>query len=249
MADHYGISQERNKATAPTSVDSIQNTKFLEIVGKDANADEIIYEMDGATAIKMPCLKLNNRLEKEKNYFFNISIKQNKELSQSYDVYFAEREYNEIKKKQFVKRLFISAGTEWITIPFIGHTEFNTCDTIVLKKNFIEKITPIIVYQEISLIKNILKEDEEILKLGLLAENRESMFCINENEIHTNQNGIFELNNPKIKINFFSAAAPATPGSGKDLSTVTASESWTGADGKQRQMNNFVLDYMYKKLS
>ena len=134
------------------------------------------------------------------------------------------REYDNpnpsVNKEQYIKTITIpkwkeeasvsGLSHEWECIELFFNPAKDNFNTIVfeLNRDAIEftglKTYPKIIYSEIAELKNLsLVADKEIIKFGLQAKPN-FLFCLNNEEMRVSSNGIYELRNTAIPIDFLS---------------------------------------------
>ena len=215
-------------------------------------------------------LKSNVSFEASKNYYFHSKIRRMNE-TQVFHIYLAnvtKTDNNTILlagEQQFLKTITVQGGTDtdWVDMelifaPFIN---FNTImfklQRSIVDYNLDTCRYPTIIYQELSIINNLLSSFSNVQSLYKLGVQSRPGFlmCINGEEIRTGRSGIYELKDGFIMINFFSAVAAAEdPVELKDEltklpSTLNNSSCVCLFDkNKTRTIDNFSLDYVYKNI-
>lgn len=156
-------------------------------------------------------------------------------------------------------------GGLFVDVDFM-FTPIATFDSILfdlqrISADYISPREPVIGYQEVSKINDIITNESmininsSIIKLGVQSRPG-LMLCINGEEIHLPRSGIYELKNGIILVNFLSVVAPGadhelTPGGKSAIeqwmdSNPTQSQTFT-AQAKTRVIDSFTIDYMYSE--
>ena len=165
---------------------------------------------------------------------------------------------------------------QWVDIEFT-FTPLSDFDTVLFElKRIAEDYTTeggrysVLIYEEISEINNLitsgrltdidLRKTSELLKIGVQSHPG-FLMCINGEEIRINRTGIYEIKNGLILIPFFSVVAGAkeTTDALKDAKDAVQEardhgESYKDIGStsildkpKTREIDNFILDYLYKE--
>ena len=165
-------------------------------------------------------------------------------MAQSFDIKLVKK--NE-QKAQFIKKINIAAissdpGSAFADVEFI-FTAAADFDAIVfeLARTAGGTITPIIVYQELSTIGNILNGDIAV-KMGIQSKPG-LLMCINGQEIRIGKTGIYEMRNGVVKATQFSVVSPALD----ELYPEYIDQSMClFHNNKYRSITPFTLDYIYE---
>lgn len=203
------------------------------------------------------------------NYYFHGKIKRTDDI-QIFYIYLVtasavetDSSYKlETETEQYLKTITVQRGTGWADIEFI-FTPLVDCNTILFKlqRTVVDYNPdtcryPTIIYQELSLIKNLLSElnIKSFYKIGVQSRPG-FLMCINGEEIRTSKSGIYELRNGFIKTTFFSAVAAAKDSA--QLKTLMSTlQEGTSIKTESvclfstevvRDIDNFSLDYMYQE--
>ena len=122
-------------------------------------------------------------------------------------------------------------------------------------------------YEELSVINNIIsklnlaEEGYPLIKIGVQSHPG-MLMCINGQPIIVGKSGIYEIRNGIIKVNTFSVVAPAKE-TEVDIEALQERLANMGENPdpeyttsvclfdkpKEREINSFILDYMYDKES
>lgn len=199
-------------------------------------------------------------LEASKSYYFHGKIKKSVD-PQIFYIYLVNREdLTATSNQQYIKTITVPGGQGWADIEFI-FSPLTTFNTILFKLQRVESDYtggyryPTIVYQELSLINNLLPvlDVKALYKMGIQSRPG-FLMCINGEEIRTNRNGIYELRDGFILVTFLSAVAAAKDPS--DLQERLASLSPSTENhissiclftvNVDRKIDKFSLDYIYE---
>ena len=211
---------------------------------------------------KNECVVLQESLVASNNYYFHGKIKRIDSLQIFYIYLVNENDTSLEPKQQYLKTVIIQPGTGWADIEFI-FSPFIAFNTILFKlqrdvTDYSNPRYPVIVYQELSLINNLLSSENisSCYKIGVQSRPG-FLMCINGEEIRTGKSGIYELKNGFISITFFSAVAAA-----KDPDNLNEILNDTPIPGSEiigskcifetvsdRIIDSFSLDYMYGEIS
>lgn len=223
--------------------------------------DECVYITD---ANREP---IQGGFQKGVNYYFHGKIKR-LSTTQTFDIRLEDKGSQSDGKTQFIKTIDILAGqnSDWVDVEFI-FTPVANFDLMLfelrrIKEDYTESTTryPIIIYQELSIINNILPGiglKEPLLKIGVQSHPG-LMMCINGEQIYIGKTGVYEIRNGIIKINSFSVVNAADEIEnnlfdiqnhlaryGAKIGNYTSSICLFSAD-KTRTIDAFTLDYMYE---
>lgn len=166
------------------------------------------------------CCYVSSGFSIAKNYYFHGKIK--RMLSpQTFTIKLVN--YNQEGRtdvvEQYIKTIAIGGGDlhEWVDIEFI-FTPLVVFDTILFElqrtvEDYRDEIRyPIIIYQELSQIENLISTKigigTQLIKIGVQSHPG-LMMCINGEEIHTPRSGVYELKNGVILVSFFSIVTAA----------------------------------------
>ena len=241
---------------------AVDNTNFLSLITagtarvKSASSEGSI---GSETFFEDECVQLTGeRFEAGNHYYFHGKIKR---MNSNQRLYIKMINYDDDENvEQYIKTIYITKGnpSEWIDVEFMFSPiiEFDSL-LFELQRESSDYIDPrkvIIAYEEVSLIKNIVKNGSMIgaanalIKLGVQSRPG-LLMCIEGEEIHTPRSGIYELKNGLILINFLSIVSPA-----KELGTEM--ETWMNSDptesrcffgtSKERTIDSFTIDYIYQ---
>ena len=206
---------------------------------------------------------MENKLEASKNYYFHGKIKQKADV-QIFYVYLVEKDNTSTEaNEQYLKTITVPSGDKWTDVEFI-FTPMMGFDTILFRlQRTVMDYTPstcrypVIIYQELSVINNLLKEKldlDMLYKIGVQSRPG-FLMCINGEEIRIGRSGIYELRNGFVFITFFSAVSAAKdPSNLQDLMNRLPEGSSSKIDSQcifntatNRDIDNFSLDYVYKE--
>lgn len=223
--------------------------------------------------IQIPSLMLNTN-----NYYFHGKIKRMR-TDQTFYIKLVNYDSNEIE--QYLKAITVGAGdpNDWVDIELV-FTPYINFDCILFDlqrtiSDYAEEVRyPIIIYEELSLVNNLIVrkigDGVKLIKLGVQSRPG-LLLCINGEEIRVAKNGIYELKNGVITVNFFSvisAADEATTIMETTMSSINT--AWNAADAlptareresaksaigsrsllntnKKRVIDSFTLDYLYRE--
>ncbi|MBQ8206354.1 MAG: hypothetical protein IJZ77_02735 [Bacilli bacterium] len=195
------------------------------------------------------------------NYYFHGKIKRTSDI-QIFYIYLINKDDVSLEaNQQYLKTITVQSGTGWSDVEFM-FTPLINFNTILFKlqRTAIDYNPdtcryPTIIYQELSLIKNLLVNlnVESLYKIGVQSRPG-FLMCINGEEIRTGKSGIYELRNGFIKVTFFSAVSAADEtaelknlmetlpdGSSSKIESVCLFSS-----NVARIIDNFSLDYVYE---
>lgn len=230
------------------------------------------------------CVKLPESLKVDTHYYLHSKVRRTNsdQVFYIYLVNYNDANKGKNEKTQFVKTVTVKGGpiTEWVDLEF-QFTPILSFDCILFQlQRTIDDYTsgntryPVIVYEELSIINNMLYSkvsiDASLLKIGVQSRPG-LMMCINGQEIRTGRTGVYEVRNGTVAVEFFSVifAADEKPTleynetyknltleeylykiSEYEKDPVTDIHSTTSrcifANPKTRDMSGFTLDYMYK---
>lgn len=210
-------------------------------------------------------VELLQAVEPGKYYYFHSQIKRLDNSDQTFYLYLVNKNENDVSSQtQFLKMITIQKGNGWVDLEFI-FTPYKSFNHILfqLERTAIdyEESTcryPIIIYQELSEINNLLTtlESQSLYKIGIQSRPG-FLMCINGEEIRTGRSGIYELKNGFISVNFFSAVAAANPTKDvesaiKGLTSMVADKNTIQSQclfssNVERIIDNFSLDYIYEQ--
>ena len=230
------------------------------------------------------CIQINNGLSTNNNYYFHGKIKR---MVSDQVFYVKLIKYNndsqEDTLEQYIKTITVTKGdpNDWLDVEFIFTPYSDTFDTILFELQRtvddyrVEVRQPILIYEEISLINNIIYSKImagiSLIKMGIQSHPG-LLMCINGEEIRISRTGIYEIKNGIILINFFSVVAGADEDN-KNLIPGLISEinaAWEAAElipdveerqaakaaigsrcifnsNKTRTIDSFSMDYMYQE--
>lgn len=193
------------------------------------------------SSIKDECIYVI--LSKSKSYYFHGQIKRTSTV-QNFNIKLVKKD--DASKSQFVKKITVAAlagsVSEWADIEFI-FTPAADFDAIVFElARTVDSVTPIIVYQELSSIGNILGGDIAV-KIGVQSKPG-LLMCINGQEIRIGRSGIYELRNGIVKGTQFSVVSPAIDEFYPELINESVC---LFSNNKYRSITPFTLDYIYEE--
>lgn len=220
---------------------------------KKGDDDEGVTSSGNYNPFEEQCVKVTDGLTKGEKYYFKAKIKRLPQEQIFYIKLFSSLQQDD--KEQYIKTITIQGGSEkeWVNVEFIFSPLLDTFDSILfqLKREPYDYVpsttrTPIIYYQELSIINNIItlfaQENTELIKIGVQALPG-TMLCINGEEIHIGKTGIYELKNKFITTSFFSVVKGSID---TEDNYSSLSSSLCGFDKpKNRTIDFFILDYMY----
>ena len=225
-----------------------------EVLKKAQPLDTNIFG-EGMDPFQDECIKILGGMQKNINYYFHGKIKRMK-TKQSFDIKLINYDDNK-SDEQYIKTIDIQPMqdglNEWYDIEFI-FTPAANFDTILFELDRIkidftgESRVPVILYQELSLINNLITSqigEVELLKIGAQARPG-LLMCINGEEIRIGRTGIYEIKNGIINITFFSVCAAADEKEEIDLNQIDTSKCIFDTQ-KVRTIDAFTLDYMYER--
>lgn len=229
------------------------------------------------------CIQIPDSLGSNNNYYFHGKIKR---MTSEQVFYIKLINYSgtsqEDEYEQYIKTVTVAKGdpNDWVDVEFV-FTPYKTFDTILFElqrtvEDYREEVRcPIIIYEELSIINNIipniLQPGIELIKIGIQSRPG-LLMCINGEEIRTCRNGIYELKNGLILINFFSIVAGAVETTSVVTNTMNEINAlWAAAEQiedvkereaakraigsrcffdstKNRIIDSFTLDYMYQEV-
>lgn len=275
MADNYNyyINQYQQKADEEVGVEhSAYFTDFLKTKAStiETSLDINVSAIDEQDFIfTEQCLKLDDGFfQIENNYFLHTKIKR-LSSAQTFDVYLINGDdtnnFNECEK-QFIKKITIKNSDKensWVDFSCIFSPLKSNFNTIVFKlartvEDFTKIRVPIIVYEELCVIKNMLNDRdmisaENLIKIGVQSHPG-ALLCINGEEITVGKTGIYELRPGNILIDFLGYVVPTI----YNIDLNTFSESISIFDDtnfdfsyirgtSNRIINPTLIDYIYKE--
>ncbi len=180
-------------------------------------------------------------LSKGASYYFHGQIRR-EAMAQSFNIKLVKKDDS---KAQYIKKINVAATTEnfeYADVEFI-FTAAADFDAIVFELNrTANSVTPVIIYQELSVIGNILNGDIAV-KIGVQSKPG-LLMCINGQEIRVGKSGIYETRSNVVKVTQFSIVTPALEAE-RILETVTSSVCIFSLK-KFRSITPFTLDYLYE---
>lgn len=246
--------------------DYISEIKDGTISKVSINTSSVGGEQGGTISFEDTCIILNNtRLTSDKTYYLNCKFKTMVDSEQTF--YLVLLDSSGINEQQFIESFTIKRGnSDFIDMSFIFQP-FTGYDTICFElirqwQDYNIPRVPVIVFNELSEIKNIIKtknlgNKSEFLKIGIQSRPYVDM-AINGEGIKMGKTGIYELREDDIKITSFSLFKRAE-------NTLTEEEFATGkkkeedlfintkesiclfSHEKEREIIDFSLDYIYEK--
>jgi hypothetical protein len=219
-----------------------------------------------------------------KNYYFHGKIKR---MTSDQTFYVKLVNYDDESSEsveQYIKTVTVAKGdpNDWVNVEFI-FTPLVIFDTLLFElqrtvEDYREEVRyPIIIYEEISEINNIIprriSDGVELIKIGVQSHPG-LLMCINGEEIRTNRSGIYELKNGIMLVSFFSVVAGAAETTSSMTDTMNAiNVAWEQAEAlstaaqreaakraiydnyqinfiatsKKRSIDSFTMDYMYRE--
>lgn len=298
----YILNQFNQPMTKDMSASDDKNKKYMEVIlGGTAKRKKNASD-SGVSGVSLKpffdeCVQFDSALAAGTNYYFHAKIKRmnSNQIFYIYLCNYAEEAGVE-NKKQYLKTITVQSGmnTEWVDFEliFTPLLQFD-CILFELQRN-IEDITvkengvdengkiiyervsvryPVIVYEELSLIKNIIPNKTNYIKIGVQSHPG-LMMCINGEEIHVGRTGTYEVRNGIITVEFFSVVKAAiedynggTPLELPDgtratieqylnylanLAPVETADATNSKcifrNSKLRSIDAFTLDYMYEEV-
>lgn len=197
------------------------------------------------------CVKISNRkLEKGVNYYFHGKIKRMSSV-QSFDVKLVNYENITSNVVQWVKKIVVQSGDEndIVDIEFI-FTPAADFDTILFEMVRTSADTPnqrqaTIIYEELSIINNILPEKRKVLHIGVQSQ-PSILLCVNGQEMRVGRSGMYELNHPSLYITKFSVVHPLTFLQVSWNEITSSICLFRNAAASNRTIPAFTLDYQYE---
>ena len=195
------------------------------------------------SSIKDECVYVS--LSKGTSYYFHGQIKRSG-VAQSFNIKLVKRN-DTTGKSQFVKKITVAAvgsdpELEFADVEFV-FTAAADFDAIVFELARVAGgvTEPVIVYQELSSIGNILGRDIAV-KMGIQSKPG-LLMCINGQEIRIGRSGIYELRNGVVKGTQFSVISPAEE---ESYPNVIVKSTCLFDSNKYRSITPFTLDYVYE---
>ena len=269
--------------------------RFIEVVNSDIQAKPYKIstssdsEDNGISTIDRTekCIKLmggsgTNSFDSTTIYYLHAKIKR---LNSNMTIYVKlANTANKNSPTQYLRTINIKGGntSEWYDFEIIFKPIASDFDCIVFQlQRTNEDYTAdgyrnlVILYEELSIVQNFKANltENNIIKLGVQSRPG-LLMCINGQEIHVGRNGIYEIRNGIVYVDFFSIikAAEEEEGpieglyhrgenledlldsiaSGTKKSDISADDSEdTDSDcifnhSKKRTINTFTIDYMYE---
>lgn len=224
---NYRISQYNY---SPNSLEPDSDKKFMSVIDSsdiwkaakintliDSNSNVIL----GATNTE-ECVKFEHgkALNSENIYYLHAKIKR---MTSDMTIYVQLANYNSTpaqRTTQYLQTINIQRGnnSEWYDFEIIFKPLTDNFDCIVFQlQRTVADFSgdgyrvPIILYEELSIIKNFKTNltDNRIIKMGIQARPG-ILMCINGQEIHIGKNGIYEIRNGIIYVDYFSIVKAAT---------------------------------------
>lgn len=207
----------------PTSLSSTENYMSLYMDGyADRRQDPIDSGVTGDTEdpFEDECVRMYDSFVAGSSYYFHAKIKR-MTSAQKFYIYLVNYENadEEEVKTQYLKTIEVQAGDplEWVDFETV-FTPLLSFDCILFKLQRtindyrVETRYPSIVYEELSLIHNIIETKIQnglnFVKMGVQARPGLTM-CINNEEIHVGRSGIYEVRNGAVLVDFFSVVTAA----------------------------------------
>ena len=229
------------------------------------------------------CVQVPASLLPTNNYYFHGKIKRMTSDQTFYIklVNFNTESSSEDEYDQYIKTINIAKGdpNDWVDVEFIFNP-YKTFDTIMFELQRtvedyrIEVRYPIIIYEELSIINNIIpvaiQSGIDLIKIGVQSRPG-LLMCINGEEIRTCRTGIYELKNGIMLVSFFSVVAGGEENTSiVDTMKEEINEAWEAAEAipdvderqaakaaigsrclfnssKTRTIDSFTLDYLYRE--
>jgi len=273
----YIINQFNQPFIKDIDADSADSTIYMTLIKNGAAAQRQSAVDSGVSGESSSpfydeCVKILDPLEPGINYYFHGKIKR-LNSDQIFYIYLVNYEDSQ-SKMQYIKTITIQGGdeSEWVDLEFTFNpllSSFN-CILFQLQRTVedyrTEARTPIIIYEELSKINNMISskigENIKLLKIGVQSHPG-LMMCLNGEEIHVGKTGIYEVRNGVITVNFLSFLFVGIEKienvnliAGADGDTLTSFEEYLTAVSasqcifdtpKIRNIDAFTLDYMYKE--
>ena len=253
--------------------DSVSN--YIELI-KEGNVSSLVIDAasnTGGMTFSDSCVILpTQRLNPESSYYFHGKVKLNASSSQNFHIILLDStetgDGSSVKKQQYIKSVNFPMGEEvFIDIEFIFQP-FTTFDTICfeLVRQQVDYSgsprQPIIIYEELSEIKNLIEtrylgNKNPLKKIGVQTRPN-ALMSINGEEIRVGMSGIYELREDTIPIKSFSLFSPSynvLTDSEKDQGMQDVSDLYKNATQsiclfgheKEREIIPFSLDYVYEE--
>lgn len=250
----YGIAQYISKNENPNI--------FMTPVGEGvANT----VKMNAESAFSNPCVKITSDLGYE-NYYFHAQIKR-MTSNQVFKIKLINYEAPE-ENSQYIKTVTVEEGktSEWVDVELIFHPalQFNTI-VFELQRTEQDYTSPryaSVLFLELSKINNLISQNKlkasSLLRIGVQA-NPGFLMCINNEEIRVGKSRIYEIPKGEIEVVFFSAVSGYAVPAGT-ITSLRANADRNKIKGGycgfsnvvaldlQRNIQPFVLDYLYKEV-
>ena len=239
--------------------------------------------MGNADLFDNECVQVPAALLSTNNYYFHGKVKR---MTSDQTFYIKLINYDttsstEDEYEQYIKTINIAKGdpNDWVDVEFIFNP-YKTFDTIMFELQRtvedyrIEVRFPIIIYEELSIINNIIptviQSGINLIKIGVQSRPG-LLMCINGEEIRTCRSGIYELKNGVMLVSFFSVVAGGTESTSVVINTIAEiNAAWEAAEAipdvderqaakaaigsrclfnsnKTRIIDSFTLDYLYRE--
>lgn len=226
----------------------------------------ISSEAEGGTGFKEECLIFNNNFLNNTIYYFHGQIKKIID-KQVFNVQLMNDE--DFSEVQLIKNLTVDGGASgWVDVEFIFKPvkNFNRLAFILNRtvKDYYQDETrfPVIIYQELSRVNNILNSvsnGRPLIKMGIQSEPG-LITAINGEEIRLGRSGVYEFRNGLLQINSFSVVSPGTMGVNMDSIKADIDAAYPTTDLEttnlsvclfdkvsSRDLTDFSLDYIYEE--
>ena len=230
------------------------------------SAARISSEAEGGTGFKEECVVFNNGFLNNTMYYFHGQIKKIPD-KQIFNIQLMNDE--DFSEVQLIKNLTIDGGADgWVDVEFIFKPvkNFNRLGFILNRtvKDFYQGETrfPVIIYQELSRVNNILNSisnGRPLIKMGIQSKPG-LITAINGEEIRLGRSGMYEFRNGLLQISSFSVVSPGNMSVNMDTikSDIDARYLTTNLDTtilsvclfdkvSSRDLTDFSLDYIYEE--
>lgn len=219
---------------------------FNDDIGESSSDDDIIAPEDYGVELSSP-------LKTDTPYILSIFIKQRLDAPSNFNLYLSSSVDAELEK-QYISKLTIekASGIPKMKRFDIVFTPFESYDKIELTRSrtlldIANKTKCVVVFSDLAEIKNIIKEKSlasgEFKKIGVISDPY-ALMIINDEEIHTDQTGTFELDDEEVPIRSFCIINPSLDNV-SDYNSLSEGMTHIFFDReKERSVPSFQLDYI-----
>lgn len=230
-----------NQYNRSTGIDTNTFMDYIKTGTIDHRETQFDIEVVGSNQFSFydECIK-ELSLNIDTSYYFHGKIRRMK-TEQTFNIKLCYFDYSTDERKvtQFIKNITVASGNkeDWVDVEFI-FTPLQPFDCLLFElqrtqTDFNENMArdPLILYEELSVIKNVLidpqiiketsnNKEMKLIKLGVQSVPG-FLMCINKEEIHTGGTGIYEIKNGVITVSSFSVVHAAEENSAGEAAIST----------------------------